>query len=251
MLKAFHRIAAGALLSAALLAFGPGAALASVDDGVAQLKAGKYAEAMKSFKAEAGKDNGEAMYYIGSMLGQGLGQKRAPLEATYWWKKGAFLGNEKCLLAISEAYRTGFGVRVEPRQALVWDREGAKAGSIVALKNLGDYYAQGNGVERDPAEAAKWYVHAARAGLPEGEAALAGLLRAGEGVQKDPVAALALLESAAHPENGREAARGAAADARNLSHELSEPDVARAKSMKTADIVEKLTKELGISEKLF
>lgn len=240
------RTTAAALAGAALLVAGTAPAFASVEDGIAQLKAQKYAEAMQTFKAEAARDDTRALYLIGDMLARGLGQKTAPLEATYWWEKGAYLGDERCILAVSEAYRTGFGVRVDPRQALVWDRQAAKAGSGAALKNIGDYFAKGFGVEKDAAEAAKWYVRSAARGTPAGEAALAALLRDGEGVGKDPVAAWVLFNAAAKPAGGAEPDRNAAAGARIVSHALSDAELERARTLTPEEVVADVARTLGV-----
>lgn len=236
------RAAAGALLAAELLAFGSAACAAPIDDGVAYLKAGKYPEAMKVFKAEAAKDVPDAFFYIGDMVNQGLGQKSIPLQATDWWEKGAYLGSEKCQLALSMAYRNGVGVRVEPRQALLWDREAARAGSIVAMKNIGDYFATGNGVEIDAKEAAKWYYRAAKGGYPEGLRALGDLLKSGEGAPKNLQAAYVLIQAAAKPveEKGWEADRNAAADARILGHSLTADELAAAEKTSVADVLKSL-----------
>ncbi|MDO5530978.1 tetratricopeptide repeat protein [Sutterella sp.] len=241
MLKSFIlRTAAGAMIGAGLLTIASTPAAASVADGVAQIEAGKYAQAMKILKAEASRDEAEAFFYIGDMLNQGLGQKRAPLEATDWWEKGAYLGSVKCQLALSLAYRNGVGVKVNPRQALIWDREAAKQGSPVAFKNIGDYFATGNGQEIDTAEAAKWYYRAAAKGYPEGCLALAKLLADGEGVKHDLTAAWVLASAAANPAEGFEADRDAAAEARKLGHRLSASEMEAAKSMKLADVIARL-----------
>lgn len=241
------KVVAAAVMGSGLLALGTTPAYASVDEGMTLLKAQKYADAMQVFKVEAARDNTEALYMIGEMLARGLGQKPAPLEATYWWEKGAYLGDEKCILTVSEAYRTGFGVRVDPRQALVWDRQAAKLGSAVAYKNLGDYFVKGFGVEKDTTEAAKWYVRSAAKGHPAGEVALATLLRDGEGVEKDAVSAWVLFNAAANPVAGVEPDRNAAAEARLLGHTLSESDLKRAQSTKAADVVAKVADALKVN----
>lgn len=236
----FLRTALGAVIGAGLMTLGAAPAAASVADGVAQIQDGKYADAMRTFKKEAAKDNGDAMYYIGDMLRSGLGQKSAPLEATFWWEKGAYLGNEKCQIALSHAYRNGIGVKLDARQAMIWDREAAKNGSAIAFKNLGDYFATGNGVEIDSKEAAKWYYRASKGGFPAGYVALANLLKDGDGVEKNPVAAYVLYEAASKPVKNFEPERNAAADARLLGHKLSAADLERAKKLTVEEVLESL-----------
>lgn len=244
----FLRTALGAVMGAGLMTLSAAPASASVADGVAQIQNEKYADAMRTFKKEAAKDNGDAMYYIGDMLRNGLGQKAAPLEATIWWEKGAYLGNEKCQIALSHAYRNGIGVKMDPRQALIWDREAAKNGSIIAYKNLGDYFATGNGVEIDEKEAAKWYYLSSKGGFPAAYVALANFLRDGEGIEKNPVAAYVLYEAASKPVKNFEAERNAAADARILGHKLSAADLERAKKLSVEDVLDSLESLKKLSE---
>ena len=67
----FLRTALGAVMGAGLMTLSAAPASASVADGVAQIQNEKYADAMRTFKKEAAKDNGDAMYYIGDMLRNG------------------------------------------------------------------------------------------------------------------------------------------------------------------------------------
>lgn len=239
------RAALGAAMISSLLSLAPAAQADAIDDGVKLLEAQKYDEARKIFTAEAARDNGDAMYYLGEMRWQGLGEKAQHLGATSWWERGAYLDSIKCQLALAEAYRGGHGVKLDPRQAMIWDRAAARLGSAQAMKNIGDYYAEGNGQEIDRAEAARWYVKAARGGFPGAWRALGLLAASGEGVKRDPAAACVLVARAAQGSGEYAPDRNAAADARVMRHELSADDAARAKGLTAEAALGEIAAQLG------
>lgn len=227
---------------AAALAMAAEPVFADTEDGFRYLKAGKEAEALKEFQAAAAKDDTTAMLWVGRILEKGFtGQRRQPLEATYWWEKAGYLGDPEAMLELSHAYRNGFGVKLDWPQAYVWDKKAAELGNMQAISNMGDYYVLGQAVQKDPTEGARWYYRAALKGSISGYSSLSKLLREGNGVKADPVAALVLLTAAAKPADGQAADRNAAADSRNLRNSLSPADKARAEKLSLADVLKGLS----------
>lgn len=226
--------------AAALLAAQP--ALAGTEEGFRYLKAGEESKALEEFKAAAQKDDTTAMLWIGRILEKGFtGQKRQPLEATYWWEKAAYLGDPEAMLELSHAYRNGFGVKLDWPQAYVWDKEAVELGDARAMRNMGDYYVLGQVVEKDPTEGARWYYRAAVRGNISAYTALAKLLADGNGVKQDRAAALTLLVAATKPVEGQAADRNAAADSRNLRNSLSADEKARAEKLTLEDVLKGLS----------
>ena len=226
--------------AAAILAAQP--ALADTEDGFRYLKAGDHAKALKEFEAAAAKDDTTAMLWVGRILEKGFtGQKRQPLEATFWWEKAAYLGDAEAMLELSHAYRNGFGVKLDWPQAYVWDKKAIELGNAQALRNMGDYYVLGQVVEKDPTEGARWYYRAAVRGNISAYTALAKLLADGNGVKQDRAAALTLLVAATKPVEGQAADRNAAADSRNLRNSLSADEKARAEKLTLEDVLKGLS----------
>lgn len=217
-------------------------ALADTEDGFRYLKAGDHAKALKEFEAAAAKDDTTAMLWVGRILEKGFtGQKRQPLEATFWWEKAAYLGDPEAMLELSHAYRNGFGVKLDWPQAYVWDKKAIELGNAQALRNMGDYYVLGQVVEKDPTEGARWYYRAALKGNISAYSALAKLLLDGNGVKQDRVSALVLITASSKPVDGQAADRNAAADARNLRNSLSAADKTRAEKLTLAEVLKNLS----------
>lgn len=225
--------------AAVVLAAGP--AFADTEAGLRYLKAGDHVNALKELKVAAQKDDTTAMLWIGRILEKGFtGQKRQPLEATYWWEKAAYLGDPEAMLELSHAYRNGFGVKLDWPQAYVWDKKAVELGNVQAMRNMGDYYVLGQFVEKDPTEGARWYYRAALKGNLSAYMALSELLLNGNGVVLDRPAALTLLVAASKPVDGQAANRNAAADARNLRHALNAEEKARAEKLTLKAVLDSL-----------
>ncbi len=228
--------------AAVVLAAGP--AFADTEAGLRYLKAGDHVNALKELKDAAQKDDTTAMLWVGRILEKGFtGQKRQPLEATYWWEKAAYLGDPEAMLELSHAYRNGFGVKLDWPQAYVWDKKAVELGNAQALRNMGDYYVLGQVVEKDPTEGARWYYRAALKGNLGAYMALSELLLDGNGVKADRPAALIFLVAASKPVDGQAADRNAAANARNLRNSLTPEEKARAEKL-TLDAVLRALSEL-------
>ena len=136
-------------------------AMAQADPGLAAFGAGRFAEAVQSWGAEAAAGDPAAALYLGV------------------------------------AYDTGEGVAQDYGQALQWYRRAAEGGSAVAMFNVAVMYDAGRGVPADAAAAAQWYGQAAARGLGRAEYNLGLLTEAGTGVPRDRVRAIALFRAAA------------------------------------------------------
>lgn len=240
MKLSMFRAAAGVLAFSIALS-----AAADTEDGYDYLKKGDYQAALKEFKAAAADDDPKAMVGIGDILYQGLGGKAAPLEASTWWKKAAYLGDIGAMLRLAEAYRMGSGMKTDWAQALVWDREALKADpkNPRALCDMGLYYYRGEAVERNVLIAQDWWKRAAAAGSMPALRFLADLWRADPEevghIEQDRAAAWVMLEklSTVKGEDGYPLDRGAAADARNLKKRLSPEELARTEKLTVEDLI--------------
>lgn len=194
--------------------------------------------AMRWYLKAAAQGHVDAQVNLGIVFVHDLGAAggtRNPVQARYWFKRAAELGDAQAMAYLARIYLEGDGVPPNPARACDWlqrageqgyvdaynelgvlldsgrlggapdhagaaaayDR-GARLGDMRAQYNLANCYLAGRGVEPNPALAAQWYRAAADQGLGEAQHTLATLLARGvEGVERDPGQALKWLAKAA------------------------------------------------------
>lgn len=141
----------------------------SLAQGRRDMLVGHYRHAMRRFRQAAAKGNGEAMYTIGVLYGQGNGVPQDYAKAMTWCRKAAAKGNGEAMNAIGALYDHGDGVAQDYAKAMAWWRKAAAEGNDSAMFNIGTLYDRGDGVPQDEKKAVMWM---RRAELAGGQAAV-------------------------------------------------------------------------------
>ena len=130
---------------------------AGFDEGMAALKRGDFATALREFRPLAEQGRARAQYNLGSMyhVGQGVTQDYA--EAVRWYQKAAEQGYAGAQYNLGFMYDEGLGVTQDYAEALHWYRKAAEKGDGHAQNSLGVMYDNGKGVPLDYAQAHMWY----------------------------------------------------------------------------------------------
>ena len=157
-------------------------------------KKGNFAEALRMFKAEAGRGDREAQFALGRIYEEGRAAEASPAMAETWYLKAAQQGHAASQYNLAVLLLNSRGRAVE---GIEWMRKSADSGSSRAMLTLGGMAINGTGMDKDPAEARRWLEKAAGSGEAEAHDALGQMYEAGEGTAKDPAKAVEMYESAA------------------------------------------------------
>ena len=174
------------------------AAWADSTAGIAALKRGDTAAALREFEAAAKTNDPVAEAYLGGMYMGGDGVAKDYQAAMKWSLLAAEQGNANGQTQVATLYANGWGVPQDIEKAVKLLRVAAEKGDLLGQIGLGTCYRKGLGVARDDAETLKWYRRAAAQRSALGLQSLGSLYADGVGVQQDNIAATALLGAAAH-----------------------------------------------------
>jgi TPR repeat protein/tRNA A-37 threonylcarbamoyl transferase component Bud32 len=94
--------------------------------------AGKYAEALATFKALAESGNADAQLRLGKSYAEGHGVPRDDARAAIWYRKAALQGNAEAQSRLGELYATGHGVPHSDFEAYVWFSAAVRGGNAAA-----------------------------------------------------------------------------------------------------------------------
>lgn len=133
---------------------------------------------------------------------EGDGVEQSNVQAYYYFRKAAELGNEYAMGMVGRCYEENKGVERDYVEALEWYNKAANLGNDIAMNDIGDLYYYGNGVTQDYLKALEWYIKAANL---ENEVALNNigiLYEDGLGVDQDYEKALEWYCKAADLGNG-------------------------------------------------
>ena len=155
-----------------------------------------YAAARAGFMKAAEEEHSNALFYLGYMAMNGLGEPPNPARAITFYRRAAGVGNESAMNNLGSAYAKGQGVEIDDVAAAGWYRRAAEAGSITGMENFGRRLSEGRGVTKDPAAALTWFRKAADKGNGDSMNLLGIAHHKGEGVARDYVAAMAWYEKA-------------------------------------------------------
>lgn len=108
-----------------------------------------------------------------------------PVQAAYWYKKAADMGNADAQNILGYLYLHGIGVPQDQAQAARWFTRGTGGGSHGAKMNLAILYLKGIGVQRDPKLGAELLNQLAEKEDARAEALLGNLYVDGLGVPED------------------------------------------------------------------
>ena len=132
--------------------------------GVKAYDKGDYAEAFKDWLPLARNDDLAAMRNVGLLLRKGLGTKRDPERALYFYERAGSAGFVPAQLNAAIMYLEGDGIPRDYKKASFWLQLAAVSGEPIAQYNLGVMFEKGLGVPRDLPRAMGWYALAARQG---------------------------------------------------------------------------------------
>lgn len=133
-------------------------------EGLDRYKAGDYAAAFQIWLPLARNGDISAMRNVGHLLRRGLGTKRDPERALYFYERAGSAGQPGGALNAAFMYLDGDGVPKKPESAAFWFFVAARLGLPLAQYNLGVLYETGTGVEKALPIALGWYGLAAQGG---------------------------------------------------------------------------------------
>lgn len=114
----------------------------------------------------------EAIFLMGTMRDEGLGQEEDPSMAAKWFRKAGQRGHVLAQHNLGNAYFSGRGIVQNDSLAVHWWFKAGNQGDTIAQVRLGFMYEQGRGVEQNLAEAKRWYNRALRRGERRAQDAL-------------------------------------------------------------------------------
>ena len=168
-----------------------------IEDGIAALGRGNYADALRIIQPLAAQGDAHAQNNLGIMYENGRGVGRHYPEALKWYRMAAAQGLAGAQFSLGVMHANGRGVARDTSEALKWYRLAATQGDARAQFNVGSMYDNGRSVRRDYPEAIKWYRLAAEQGDAHAQRSLGELYYDGLGVAQDYVRAYQWLNLSA------------------------------------------------------
>ena len=200
--RPWRTLAAYLTLWLALTIVAAASAHASLQQGGAAYKAGRFEAAFKHFLAEARKGTPVAQYLVASMYEEGRGALKSETLAASWYKLAADQGDGESQYALALQHLDGRGVVQSAERAAKLLKQAADGGLTSAMNRLGTLYLQGQGVKRDATRAVVLFKQAAKAGHLSARYNVGRAYLQGDGIAQDAAAAKHWLEIAAlgqHP----------------------------------------------------
>ena len=135
------------------------------------------------------------------MYENGLGVAADEMQAVYWLRKSADLGDAYAQCALGEKYEYGKGIAKDLAQAQLLYTQAAEQGDSRAAYMLGMMYENGRGVSVDYFRASEWYRKAADKGYAWAQLEFGLLYAEGRGVERDYKQAVDWFRKAAEQGN--------------------------------------------------
>ena len=172
-------------------------AFADIDAAIEAFNNKEYSAALKEFKAEAEKDNTEAIYYLGVMHERGFGVAKNVSKAYDYYVSAAEKGHGKSALKLGQAYQTGVDRPQNTKAAYKWFVVSAKANNDQALYIIGSSFLKEENYEK----AIKLLMMSATQGNNDAQYELGNIYFAGNGVPQDYAQAIAWYTLSANQGN--------------------------------------------------
>ena len=131
-----------------------------------------YATAKKLYKREADNGNPAAMYKMGEIYDQGLGEWFADKTRAFrYYRMAADLELPEAIFKVGEFYEHGMGNTAKnEKTALQWYKRGAELNHLPCLVKIGIFYEHGiAGLERNQDTALTYYLRSAEKGNAEAQ----------------------------------------------------------------------------------
>ncbi len=157
-------------------------------------KEGNFADAIRIFRAEAGRGDKDAMFALGRIYEEGRAIEGSMPMAENWYRKSAQAGHGSAQFNLGALLLNSADKAAE---GLDWMVKAGDRGYSRAMLVLGSLYANGQGVKQNAAEAKKWLEKAVGAGEPEAYDLLGQMYANGTGVEKRTTSAMEMFENAA------------------------------------------------------
>ncbi|MBO5689436.1 MAG: protein kinase [Lentisphaeria bacterium] len=131
-----------------------------------------YATAKKLYKREADAGNPAAMYKLGVIYEQGLGEWFADKNRAFqYFRMAADMEHPEAIFKVGEFYENGLGsTPKDEKQALSWFKRGVELGHVPSLVKIGLFHENGQGgLARDTESALTCYLRCADKGNAEAQ----------------------------------------------------------------------------------
>lgn len=131
-----------------------------------------------------------AHYAYGVSHHDGIGTKKDPVKAVYYYQKAADLGQARGEGILGYCYGEGFGVEKDESKAFDLYLSAAYKGESVSMYNVAHCYEDGIGVQRSVPDAILWYKRSAELGNCYAQNSLGYIYEEGLGVEQNPETAV-------------------------------------------------------------
>ncbi len=139
-----------------------------------------------------------AQYKLGGMYASGdLGLPQDIQKARFWFEKASKKKDARALFALGVMALEGVGEKKDEAKGVRLVRKAAELGEPHAQYNMGIFYSQGRGVKRDFQKAFKWFSRAAAQGDPKAMRELGFCFLKGEGTEENFAKGMVLVKKAA------------------------------------------------------
>lgn len=125
---------------------------------------GDYVKAKKYWLPLARQKNADAMFNLGILAKNGLGEKKDPKTAMLWFRKSAYYGNADAAYNLGVMYVSGENGFPSKKDAVHWWKQAAEKGHHESQYNYAVMLALGSGVAKDTEAAMDWWKLSAQQG---------------------------------------------------------------------------------------
>ncbi|KAG0365483.1 hypothetical protein BGX24_004131 [Mortierella sp. AD032] len=145
-----------------------------------------YSTALMWYQKAADKGHAHALYYIGCMYDQGLGElEQDTAEGFEWFLKASIQGLPEAQYQVGRTYTLGVVVEQDLPKAVEWLHKAAEQGHANSQFHLAAAYVEGQGVPTDIRKATAWALKAAEQGQVAAQRLMGLMYEIGQGVPKD------------------------------------------------------------------
>jgi uncharacterized protein len=146
-----------------------------LDDAYGAFQRGLYLTAMEIALPKAQKGDAPSQTLVAELLNNGLGVRRNPTDAAFWYEQAANAGDANAQFKYAMMLMTGDQVARDRKLADEMMHKAADGGNPEAQFNIAQIRVAANPGEKGLMEALSWYEKAAAQGVPDAQYALSQL----------------------------------------------------------------------------
>lgn len=146
-----------------------------IDEAYGAFQRGLYLTAMNLALPKAQKGDPAAQTLVAELLNNGLGVKRNPQDAAFWYEQAARAGDPNAQFKFALMLLRGENVKPDRKLADEMMQKAAEGGNPEAQFNIAQIKVAATPGEKGLMEALPWYEKAAQAGIPDAQYAVAQL----------------------------------------------------------------------------